>query len=660
MITSILEILESAKAQSQTQPHIALQKAQKALSSALSIHNDRLIAESKTCIALCQRHLGEKEAASANFLDAIADFERLGLYDMQAATLREIGVLHYYTDEPQIALQYFEKSLALREQHCPDDTKAFRQLYNSLGTAYSSVGNTILSVEYYLKSLAIAEELSDHEGAGATLNNLGHIYQGLYDRKTALEYYHKSLEKRRTCSDILGEARTLINIGGLLIEELEFEEALRHLAEAEIIIGGINAPGLEMILYAHLGLAYATTGSFTKSLSSLEKAFVMAEASGSPGAKVNVLMNFAQVYKINSDFPVAINYLLKALPIAEENSLPSVVTILDFLAQCYEQSGEFALALLYFKRFHNLSQDQKHAEKEKEIARLQIEFDIERAEKENEIYRLKNIELANAIRERDQLNAHLQANNEKLQRISDEKSEMLGIATHDLKNPLSVIGIVAKALKNNAHSITPDLITEYATDIEQTANEMFALVKNFLDINAIESGAISLKQEPVNISIIAENLVTSYSERARHKLIEIVLLAEDECFAVADPTAIVQIMDNLISNAIKYSPFEKSVFVSVNSGLDLVTFTVRDEGPGIPEQDRIRLFKKFARLSTEPTGGEHSSGLGLSIVKKLVESMNGCVYYRDNATGGACFVVELPAFTSAEIKQGAVERTFAF
>jgi len=119
-------------------------------------------------------------------------------------------------------------------------------------------------------------------------------------------------------------------------------------------------------------------------------------------------------------------------------------------------------------------------------------------------------------------------------------------------------------------------------------------------------------------------------------------------------------MDNLISNAIKYSPFEKSVFVSVNSGLDLVTFTVRDEGPGIPEQDRIRLFKKFARLSTEPTGGEHSSGLGLSIVKKLVESMNGCVYYRDNATGGACFVVELPAFTSAEIKQGAVERTFAF
>ena len=101
-------------------------------------------------------------------------------------------------------------------------------------------------------------------------------------------------------------------------------------------------------------------------------------------------------------------------------------------------------------------------------------------------------------------------------------------------------------------------------------------------------------------------------------------------------------MDNLISNAVKYSPKGKSIFVRVREVEGRVRAEVQDEGPGISAEDRKRLFGKFARLTARPTAGEHSTGLGLAIVKRLVESMQGEVRCESELGQGATFIVELP------------------
>jgi signal transduction histidine kinase len=133
---------------------------------------------------------------------------------------------------------------------------------------------------------------------------------------------------------------------------------------------------------------------------------------------------------------------------------------------------------------------------------------------------------------------------------------------------------------------------------------------------------------------------------------------------ITDQQAMIQVLDNIISNAVKYSPNDKQVFVrvlrhsSVVSGRssndtaqritneqltnDFLRIEVQDEGPGISEEDMKKLFGKFARLSAQPTGGEHSTGLGLSIVKKMVEAMNGRVWCESELGKGATFIVELP------------------
>jgi signal transduction histidine kinase len=109
-----------------------------------------------------------------------------------------------------------------------------------------------------------------------------------------------------------------------------------------------------------------------------------------------------------------------------------------------------------------------------------------------------------------------------------------------------------------------------------------------------------------------------------------------------DPGVLVQVLENLVSNAIKYSPPQKEIMVRLARSGSAIRCAVEDQGPGLTAEDQKRLFGKFARLSAKPTAGEHATGLGLSIVKRMVEAMNGRVWCESEAGKGAAFVVELP------------------
>ncbi|MBI2836800.1 MAG: HAMP domain-containing histidine kinase, partial [Acidobacteria bacterium] len=117
----------------------------------------------------------------------------------------------------------------------------------------------------------------------------------------------------------------------------------------------------------------------------------------------------------------------------------------------------------------------------------------------------------------------------------------------------------------------------------------------------------------------------------------------EHAVADADRDITLQVCDNLLANAVKYSPHGKSIWVRVRQMDGKVRIEVRDEGPGVSAADLKKMFGKFARLTARPTGGEHSTGLGLSIVKSMVEAMHGRVWCESQPGAGATFIVELPA-----------------
>jgi signal transduction histidine kinase len=237
--------------------------------------------------------------------------------------------------------------------------------------------------------------------------------------------------------------------------------------------------------------------------------------------------------------------------------------------------------------------------------------------------------------------------NVRLKKLDAEKNEFLGVAAHDLKNPLSIVTGFAEMIASGRNRQT-ERDREDARYIIDAANRMIALITQLLDVNAIEQGRFPLDIEPCDLGDISKHVAESYSTAAANKQISL-YVAEPLMPAqvLADSKAVYRILDNLLSNAIKYSPPGRDVFVRIRNLPAGAIWEVQDQGAGLTEADHARLFRKFTKLSARPTGGESSTGLGLSIVKMLAEQMKGSVECRSKAGEGATFAVRLPAAEAA-------------
>ena len=243
--------------------------------------------------------------------------------------------------------------------------------------------------------------------------------------------------------------------------------------------------------------------------------------------------------------------------------------------------------------------------------------------------------------------AQLAANNTQLIAANLEKNEFLGIAAHDLKNPLTVVLGNAELLKVIDD---PDQSKSLAEMIVSAAERMRQLITNLLDVNAIEGGKFASRLDCCDMGQLVRQSVEHNLDAATQKDIEIRVGVSEEIYAMADATATIQILDNLISNAVKYTPLNSTVYVHLTPETEHALVMVRDEGPGISEADQKKLFQKFGRLSACPTGGESSTGLGLVIARKLAHMMKGTVECHSTVGFGATFTLRLPLWSEKTIR----------
>ncbi len=239
-------------------------------------------------------------------------------------------------------------------------------------------------------------------------------------------------------------------------------------------------------------------------------------------------------------------------------------------------------------------------------------------------------------------------NAERLQRLAEEantvKSEILHIAAHDMKSPLISIKMYAQIIGVEADPQSQ--VAGFADDIYQNSQRMLDLINELLDASAIENGKIILHKTRINITKLADSVVYNQKKTAERKNQMMYLESSGDYFIEADESRIRQVIDNLLSNAIKYSPEGKSIWVRIRSHFDNIRIEICDEGPGLNEEDLKKVFGKFQRLTPRPTGGEPSTGLGLSVVKHLVEIQDGKVWVESIEGKGCNFVVE---FKSAKM-----------
>ncbi|RXQ97568.1 GAF domain-containing protein [Ancylomarina salipaludis] len=230
--------------------------------------------------------------------------------------------------------------------------------------------------------------------------------------------------------------------------------------------------------------------------------------------------------------------------------------------------------------------------------------------------------------------------NAELTELNNEKNHLIGIIAHDLKNPLTSTLTIAEYLKSQIKNSNHPEDVENIDFMLNALTRMNKMITRILDVKMIESKSINMQLEKTNLSRLLNIVNHNFKEKLDKKQIKLNFESTDS-YAEVDPEYMTQVYENLISNAIKFSPSNKEIWIKVWEDGDKVKTMIKDEGPGISSEDQKRMFGKFQTLSAKPTAGERSTGLGLSIVKKYVEAMEGKVWCESQIGQGSNFIIEM-------------------
>jgi len=245
-------------------------------------------------------------------------------------------------------------------------------------------------------------------------------------------------------------------------------------------------------------------------------------------------------------------------------------------------------------------------------------------------------------RARQRLTQDLDARNKHLVELNDLKTRFLGMAAHDMRTPLASIGGFSQILIDGASQMAEPEKEDFLTRIRNLSRQMLGMINDLLDVTVIESGQLNLDLIERSLNETLLNRLPLFELLADKKNILIDAQLETLPPMPFDECRIHQVFDNLLGNAVKFSPAGSRIVVSLDAEGEFARVTVRDEGPGLCEADKNRLFDGFQKLNPRPTGGEKSTGLGLLIARKMVEAHGGKLTVESTPGKGSTFGFMLP------------------
>ena len=594
-----------------------------------------------------------------------------------AEAVINIGRIHDQQGSYERAIQNYLEGLKLYEEL--NDKRQTALTMNFLGIAYSKRANSRQSMASYEKAIAIYLEINDKRGLAQTLGNIANLYSENGDDRVALTYYKKALALQRELGDSVQVAFALNGIGIAYIYLGNYDKALEFLSATEQIFSSSENIERTKIgnLYNNFALAFLAQKQHQKALEKVQLALNIAQASGLREVRHHSFAILSDIYKSLGNYQKALEYSER------DNELK------DSLFN--EESDKMLSAAVRGYEIKRKEDSIRTLTQNKQIQDQQIQLQSQQLQLQNQQllflavgfvmvviivglfangYRVKRrseLQLQHKNAELESANEEIAQKNEHLEELNNEKNEFLGIVAHDLKSPILSIKLLAQLLHDT--NVDQQERVRFTNTIISSSDQLSRIISNLLNVNAIERGAMILDITPFNLSVAAYSVFEEYTPRAEAKNVALHFESSTDSECLGDHTAVIQIMDNLVSNALKYSPSNRNVWFRIQgerpwsqtalngkhpatngtaqsspalSTPFCVRIEVQDEGPGLSEEDMKKLFGKFQRLSAKPTSGEQSTGLGLSIVKKMVEAMNGKVWCESTLGKGAVFVVELP------------------
>ncbi len=610
--------------------------------------------------------------------EALLRAKKIGYKSGQARSLGIRGIVSIYERHYNAGLEALLESYDIYEVLGEKVRQAF--VLNNLGYMHKAQGKMLLAKDYFKRSEAIFRAAKHKAGLALVLGNLGDIALKSGDISEALRLEREAFEWGKQGKEDYYAHVALYHIGTVFLALEKYDSAAYYQKEALQFFERKKINQYIVRSLENLAAIYAAEKRFPLAFTTAERGLRVADSTKAFEDIALICERFSLMYSQVGRHDIALDYYRRAA--AMRDSLLSFnieerMKTLDIMRLAERKDKVLLLAekeqerlstlrntlilgLVFVMVLLGLAINRYRLKARSEAALREVNAIILRQQRELEEQskhiQESNTALATSNMELDVKNEHLyEANqrlesaNQRLEALNHEKDELLSIVAHDLKNPLTGIMMSSSTLAQAAN-LPLERITAMGERILQSSERMLNTITKLLSLNALEQGGKTLETRRFNVARLVQNLAEEHHAHAAAKDITILVeVSDDNIELKTDESAMAEVVENLLDNALKYSPKGKRVWVSVQKNISadggkatFVRIAVRDEGPGLNDEDKTRMFGKFARLSAKPTGGEDSTGLGLSIVKKLVDAMGAEIMVESEYGQGTTFNVDVP------------------
>lgn len=540
-----------------------------------------------------------------------------------AESTANVGRLFYLRAYYENALQYAQQALEILQKDNAMQCKA--HALNTVGCVHRRLGNYADALDSHQQELAVARESGDLRLQSAALNGIGAVHCMSGNAPLAMNYYEEALLLSQSLQDYDAEAAILQNMCETARKSGDYERADTYMRQALERAQRTANPYIRIFIQHDVVLSNIRAQQYDEALQYLQQNHELSQQHGYRLLEAQALMMMGHVFHLIGQPDSALEKLHQCLHLADQlDEKDTRYQVHDYLSQVYEQLGKSDLALHHYKLFHCIREEVLSIERDDRLKQLEIRYRTQQARQEAETQK--------HLREQDR---------QYFERLSLMKDDFVRTASHDLKNPLASISITTDLLAQYASIQDPkcaELIQRIKIDITRMQN----LIGNLLDLARLETGR-ALEIETRSLTAIVQEAVYAFELVARSKSIALSFDAPIHTYATkVDPQRIHQVLHNLVSNAIKYTPEHGRVAVFMTDGDDTVQVHVQDTGIGISKDDISHIFERFYRVRQERSVNQEGTGLGLTIARSIVEQHGGKIWVTSEPDQGSTFTFSLP------------------
>ncbi len=540
------------------------------------------------------------------------------------------------------------------------------------GNIYSSLGLYPKSLEAYLESLKICEEIKDTLNTARNYNNIGLIYQNQKQFDKALLYYFKALKLKKSLKDTSSFVPTLNNIGitYIVMDSLEkgeqiYKEALGIAEKYNDILNLANIKTNLGIIYLKLGKNDDARNIFFEALQ------IFKELDDKEGIVV-CYDQLGNVLKNERKLKESIKYFEISLDLADSiKSIENIHKSAYSLYSIYSDFKEWKKALDYYIKYKNAKDSLFSIENSNKLIELEKSYEYQK--KENEILAEKKAsdekyktiiisiiiitviiiafsiilsiyykQKVKAYKKLNELNSELQSKNKELEEVNFTKDKFFSIIAHDLKNPLGNFKAVTSLMAESYESFSENEKIEYIKIIKDSSQHLYSLLENLLEWSRSQRGLIKINKIDFNLKNSISQIFDLMINNANAKKIKLENLVSDEFNLFADVNLFNTVIRNLVSNAIKFTKENGTISLNALKEKENVIISVKDTGIGMEQAKVNKLFRIDVNISTSGTANEEGTGLGLILCKEFTEKQGGKILVESEVGKGTTFFVSLP------------------